>query len=304
MEKCMCNVHTIKSPHSHRLLTYDSIVRHACCRRTFLRQVFYTKQGNTLLTGLRPDMKMFQFALGLLMIIVNISSASFMGEEEDEYPIGVYITKEGTTVYSNAGGDFFTFKIGGQKATGFKKNNNFFLNVEGKGVQVNVVALSEFLSSEEIKKDTNELDIIKKHSQFELNYIQDMMKMQLDVKSEHKRCKNGRLILVWSFDMPKMPEAKDNTVKRQLLVTTVVRNHVLVLDGIIVNENDYDEFYSLLENCMNTVELHKTPFEPEEQEKSEKAEKVTASKKTKKPAASKEPKHSKKSEKESAKKEK
>jgi len=67
-----------------------------------------------------------------------------------------------------------------------------------------------------------------------------------------------------------------------------VRNHILELDGIIVNKDDTDEFYSLLENCMNTIELRKTPFEPEEQEKGEKAEKATASKESKEPVASKE----------------
>ncbi len=205
-------------------------------------------------------MKTFQPVLGLILVVALFSFAEEEEEEEEEgsFPIGTIYTQDGVLVISNMENDFFTFKIRGKNPQAFKKHGNFFVNVNDKGVQYNVVSFSDFLSPEEMK-NKNDSAVLQKHMKFELKYFEDKLKIRLDVKAENKKCKNGRLILVWSFTMPKQA----GNVKKQLIVSTITRNHVLVLNGIILKEKDYKEFYKILENGMNSLQLKETAINSE-----------------------------------------
>ncbi len=195
----------------------------------------------------------------VLVSILVIALSSFAEDDDDESsPIGAVYTKEGVTVFSNFENDFFTFEIRGKNPHAFQKGRNFFVNVNDKGFQYNVVSLSGFLSPEEMK-NKNDSAVLRKHMNFELKYFEAEVKTRLDVKAENKKSRNGRMILVWSFAMPK----QDGNVKKQLIVSTMTKSHVLVLNGIIIKEKDYKETCKILENAMNSLRLQETAIHPE-----------------------------------------
>jgi hypothetical protein len=215
-------------------------------------------------------MKTYQLVWGLIFVMALCSFAE--DDDDDKSPIGTVNTKDGVLVFSNKENDFFTFKLEGKNPNAFMKGGNFFVNVNNKGFQYNVVSFNDFLSPEEMK-NKNDSIVLQKHLKFELKYIEENLKTHLDLKVENKKCKNGRIILVWSFTMPQKAEnAKKlqdvESVKKQLFISTITKNHVLVLNGIIVKEKDYNEFYKILVNGMNSLRLKETATDPDAMEDS------------------------------------
>jgi hypothetical protein len=202
-------------------------------------------------------MKIFYAILGSMLVAAL--SCYAQEEEEEEMPIGAVCTKNGVVAFSNWENDFFTFQLKGKKSQVRREHGTFVVNLDGRGIQFNVVSLSDFLSSEEMK-NKNDSAVLWKHMNFERSYFEEHLKTRLNVKAENKKCGNGRAILVWSF---KMPEKKDGNVKKQLFVSTRLKSHVLVLNGIILKESEYKEMFKILENGMSTLLLKDTPINPE-----------------------------------------
>lgn len=200
-------------------------------------------------------MKILQIIPGVVMVFVILSFAKEKGMPP---PVGTIAVKNGMLVYSNLGEDFFTFKIRGKKIVPFQENGIFFMNVDGKGMQYTIVPFSNFLSPDEMKNENDTL-VLRKHLDFESEHIEKMLKTHPEITKINKICKDGRPILVWSF---KMPDQGEN-VKMQLCVTTVVKSHVLMLNGIIVNEADYKKMCKLLEDGMATLQLREAAITPE-----------------------------------------
>jgi hypothetical protein len=196
-------------------------------------------------------MKSFRFGISTLFVMVMLASAQDNGPS----PIGMVYTKTGLLVFSNDDNDFFTFEINGEKPNAFQKDGYNFINVNNKTIQFNIESFADFLSS---KNKMPELDILQANLKYELKNMEETMKTKLDVKIENKKCKNGRLILVWSFKMPK----QYTSTKMQLYVTTVTKNHVLVLNGVISKESNYEEIDRILENGMNSLKPREIAINP------------------------------------------
>ena len=202
-------------------------------------------------------MKAIHVILGSILAGALLSFAQ--DDDDDESPVGAVITKEGVMAFSNWENDYFTFELKGKNPQVSKKFGTFLVNLNGKGIQFNVVNVSDFLTPEEIKK-CDDSAVLWKHMKFERSYFEENLKTSLAVKAENKKCGNGRPILVWSF---KMPEKKDGNVKKQLIVSTVTKNHVLTCNGILLKEKDYKDFYNVLADGMNSLRLEKNPINPE-----------------------------------------
>jgi hypothetical protein len=213
-------------------------------------------------------MKTLQASIAFVLIItLGVFSQEEEEEEEGQSFLGVVSAARGVVVYSNIPEDFFTFELNGGKPEVFKKAGNYIVSLDGKGVQLNIVPLSAFLSPEETKMK-NDSTVLLKHMNYEVNYFEEHIKTRLKVKSEFRKNKTGRRMLVWSF---KMPKKSGVNVAMQLFISTVMKSHVLVLNGIIQNEKEYAAANKVLVNGINSLLTRDKAVDPEALEDSIKA---------------------------------
>ena len=193
----------------------------------------------------------------LILSVVFLAFAQEEEEEEEEPQVGALYTKHGIVVVSNKGEDYIVFELLGENPKLLKDGGNYFVNFNGHGVQFNIIPFSDFLSPEEIKKG-NDPDILQKYADFELKYFEESANIRLDVKTERKKSKKGKPLLIWSFTMPEQTK----NVTKQLFMAVALSKKVLGLNGIVVKSEDYANIYNILEHAMNSLQVRNTPVDP------------------------------------------
>jgi len=118
---------------------------------------------------------------------------------------------------------------------------------------------SDFLTAEDIKS-RSDTAILQKHMKFELADFEKAIKTSFKVQQETRKLSKERVVLVWSFKMPK----QFDKVSEQLFFSTVTKNHVLLLNGVITQKSDYKELYKVMENAMKSLAIKDKPIDADD----------------------------------------
>jgi hypothetical protein len=140
-----------------------------------------------------------------------------------------------------------------------QKEGHYFMNVDGKLMQLMTAPLSDFLTREEIAARSDST-MLQKHMKFELANFEKIMNAPLNPDHKLRLLSKGRLALIWSF---KMPKRLDN-VSEQLFFSTITKNHVLILNGIISNKSDYKELSRIMEKAFKSLTLKNKPVDEDD----------------------------------------
>lgn len=166
-------------------------------------------------------------------------------------------TEEGVLLVWNQPHDYFTLEIRGKEIRPLHSTEHVFFNVDGMVLQVQSVAVSKFLEGTH-KIEQSSQAILAAHKDWEARFIESSLHSKLNVQSSGLKLKDGRDALLWKFDMPK---GAKSDAKRQLYLSIVNDNHVLLLNGIMTGKQKEEVVLSLLVNAMETLQNSTKPFD-------------------------------------------
>lgn len=136
-------------------------------------------------------------------------------------------TNEGILFIWNLNGLYFTLAIKGKEVKPLNDPGHIFFNVDGRILQIQLASIKEFAPDAKQKK-LDDRFILAAHRDWESNYIGDLLKSKLIVHTFNAKLSDGSAALMWQFDMP---EGINAVAKKQLYVTAVKNDYVLVLNS-------------------------------------------------------------------------
>jgi hypothetical protein len=136
-------------------------------------------------------------------------------------------TNEGVLFVWNLHGLYFTLAIKGKEVKPINDPDHIFFNVDGRILQIQLASIKDFAPDAEQKK-LDDRSILAAHRNWESNYIEGLLKSKLTVQTFNAKLSNGSAALMWQYDMPKVMNAE---AKKQLYVTAVKNDYVLMLNS-------------------------------------------------------------------------
>lgn len=185
-------------------------------------------------------------------IILAFSAATTLAQEEQS---GMIKTANGILVVWNEPGNYFTIEIMGKKIVPAEQPMMF--KVDGRFFQIQPAEKKAFLKNPN-DKTLDDKTILAAHRDWEREYISGVLGRELKVESEWLKLAGGQDVLAWSYDMPKVADTQ--TAKRQLYLTVVKRDHVLVLNSALTDLGDSRETKELLLQTLLTLRSTDKPL--------------------------------------------
>ena len=136
-------------------------------------------------------------------------------------------TDEGILFVWNLNGLYFTLAIKGKEGEPLNDPGHIFFNVDGRMLQIQLASIKEFAPDAKQKK-LDDRFILAAHRDWESNYIGGLLKSKLIVQTFNAKLSDGSAALMWQFDMP---EGINAVAKKQLYVTAVKNDYVLMLNS-------------------------------------------------------------------------
>lgn len=134
---------------------------------------------------------------------------------------------DGVLFVWNVRGLYFTLSLKGKNVKPLEDPEHIFFNVDGRILQIQVAALKEFAPDARQKKLDDRL-ILAAHRDWESKYISELIKSPLKVQTFNAKLSDGSEAMMWQFDMP---EGLNSEAKKQLYVTVVKNDYVLMLNS-------------------------------------------------------------------------
>jgi hypothetical protein len=207
---------------------------------------------------------------GLLAAFILIPAmAPAWGDETQKAPAGddhpdffAMHAKQGLLLVSNEDDSHFFVRIRGNKVQqgtlGEGEDAFGVVVVDDLIVQFVTAGVTQFYNGD-FSKLTDE-EILKKHMEWELAYLREKFNrpfktgMNLAIKGA-----NQRIYYYWTYDIPNPAE---KGIKRNVMLTTRVKNEIVVLNGILLDLDDKEEeaLMQKLVEIMNTLTVFPDPI--------------------------------------------
>jgi hypothetical protein len=136
-------------------------------------------------------------------------------------------TDEGVLFVWNVGGLYFTLSINGKTVKPLDDTEHIFFLVDGRVLQIQVATIASFAPDAREKK-LDDRAILAAHRDWETKYVGDLLKSKLTVQTFNAKLGAGGEASMWQFDMP---ESMNAEAKKQLYLTVVRKEYVLLLNS-------------------------------------------------------------------------
>jgi hypothetical protein len=148
---------------------------------------------------------------------------------DEEGDVAAIKTDYGYLLVWNRNDTHFTLEIKGKDVQPQNSTDIVFFNVDGKVLQVQSLPVSAFLKDAKERKQDAAM-ILKAHQAWEVQYLEESFGSKLKVESAAEKLSSGNVALYWTYDMP---EGKSKTVKKQLYLTTLAKDRLLLLNSVV-----------------------------------------------------------------------
>lgn len=152
---------------------------------------------------------------------------------------------------------YFTISIKGKDIQPLNDPAHVFFNVDGMVFQLQVAEISEFAPDARIKK-LDDKTILAAHRDWESKFVEGLLGKKLQVQTLNTRLSNGGDALLWQFDMP---EGINADAKKQLYLTIVSKNYVLLLNGVVNAAVTETAVRKYLLNTIATLKISPVPID-------------------------------------------
>lgn len=121
----------------------------------------------------------------------------------------------------------FTLTVKGKEIKPLNDSDHIFFNVDGKVLQIQLASISDFAPDAKEKK-LDDKSILAAHRNWETKFIEGLLHSKIRVQTFNPKLSNGSDASLWQFDMP---EGMNAEAKKQLYLTIVRNNYVLLLNS-------------------------------------------------------------------------
>lgn len=156
-------------------------------------------------------------------------------------------------------------------------HSNFTLKLESKDVRpIHGGALTFWVDGKVIQFFTRPIASLKKtatetltnnellvrHLEKEKRVLtKDLETEKLDITTEKFTFENGEIGLFWSFKLPNPITKNKLKIVEEQYVSFVCKNHVVSVNGLVMNANPPDEIKALIAKVANTLEVQAQPID-------------------------------------------
>ena len=166
-------------------------------------------------------------------------------------------TGEGILFVWNVRGLYFTLSLKGKEIKPLDDPDHIFFSVDGRVLQIQAAAINNFAPDAKEKKLADKA-ILAAHRDWEAKYIEDLIHTKLAVRTFNTRLSDGSDALMWQFDMP---EGMNTEAQKQLYLTLVAKNHVLMLNSEATATIPDADGRKFLLDTIATLKLSPTPID-------------------------------------------
>jgi hypothetical protein len=140
-----------------------------------------------------------------------------------------------------------------------------FLSVDGRPMQVHLIEIEKFYKATE-KTRVNDLPILQAYRDWEADHHGKLLNSKLAVKSEPISLGQDREALLWSYSMyaalnKEVKEKNKEQVEEQYFLTTLIGNHLLLLNTVLKTGEPSNTARELLVKTLSTLRISTKPID-------------------------------------------
>lgn len=166
-------------------------------------------------------------------------------------------THEGVLFVWNLRGLYFTLSLKGKEIKPIDDPDHIFFNVDGRILQIQLASINDF-APEAKQKKLDDKSILATHRDWEAKFIEGLIKSKLTVQTFNAKLSDGSEALMWQFDMP---EGMNVEAKKQLYVTVVKNDYVLMLNSVATAAITDSDGRKYLLDTLSTFKPSPTPID-------------------------------------------
>jgi hypothetical protein len=186
-----------------------------------------------------------------------LCTASISRAQKEDYGSGAIKTEYGFLhVWNEEPDNYYTLEIRG-KDIKRKSAEQIMFNVDGKMLQILTIPIEKFLGDPKNIK-LNERAILNAHQDWEFKYLEETYKEKLTKQSSWQKRESGGEALSWDTNVP--ASAKSNVTK-QVFLTAVKGNYVLMLGGVVTGDVEESAARKLLTDTLATLKPSDKPID-------------------------------------------
>jgi hypothetical protein len=208
-----------------------------------------------------------QFALMVVLLLVvsvcgaaSVRSATYptLGlTTQNDQAINTIKTSDGYLLVWNRPDLHFTLLIKGKDIKPLNDPEHVFFNVDGMVFQVQLASISEF-APEAKEKRLDDKAILDAHRDWESKFLEGLLGNKLKLESFNAKLSAGGEASLWQFDMP---EGMNAEARKQLYLTVVRGDYVLLLNSVATATISEETSRKFLLDTMSTVKMSSTPID-------------------------------------------
>lgn len=166
-------------------------------------------------------------------------------------------TNDGVLFIWNVDDLHFSLAIKGKDIKPQGDPEHIFFAVDGRVLQIQAAAIKQFAPDAKEKK-LDERAILAAHRDWESKFIEELLHSKLRVQTFNVKLSNGNAGSMWQFDMP---EGMNADTQKQLYLTVVQGDFVVLLNSEVSATNSEEEGRKFLLETMATLKSSPNPID-------------------------------------------
>lgn len=179
--------------------------------------------------------------------------------QQEDYRSGAIKSSSGYVVVWNQPNNYYVLEIKGKDVRQTSTERKFF-SVDGMFLQIVDVPIADVLQTANRQKPEDKA-ILEAHRDWEAKFLEGEYKEKLKIESSWQKLSNGKDALLWQASVP---ESIKTNVKKQVYLSVVQGDYVLMLGGVVTDTIAESATQQLLRT---TIETSKTSNKPTDLQK-------------------------------------
>lgn len=197
-----------------------------------------------------PAVSSVNLARGIVYSTANLSI-----QQEDGWV--AIKTDEGVLFVWNVRGLYFTLSLNGKEIKPLNDPEHIFFSVDGMIFQIQLALIHDFAPDAKEKK-LDDKSILAAHRDWESKFIEGLLGNKLKLQSFNAKLSTGGEASLWQFDMP---EGMNAEAKKQIYLTVVSKDYVLLLNSVATATISEENARKFLLDTMSTVKISSTAID-------------------------------------------
>ena len=191
----------------------------------------------------------------------NVQSANYPtlapSSLQDESPVNAIKTVDGYLLVWNRPNIHLTVLIKGKNIKPLNDTEHVFFNVDGMVFQLQLASVSEFAPDAK-ERQLDDKAILAAHRDWESKFLEGLLGSKLKLQSFNVKLSNAGEASLWQFDMP---EGMNADTRKQLYLTVVRGNYVVLLNSTATATIPEETARKFLLDTMASLKISTTPID-------------------------------------------